>query len=208
MTDEDIAEVTITIKSIADNKEIRKIDRIKFHTIGGFRMEYGVGLYVSGLSDDEYVMDRTTKIEKVGVLNGSNIDSVLQNVNYTTPRLSSDKNINWGAMTFFQARTNWGNWFNVGGYFGLGLLLNNNTKPIFSTGVSLVLGTIPRVSLNIGTTWGKVNRLNTKYDLNEPFKGDITDPTVTKTKSRLLIGLNWNLGKINIPGATASAAGK
>jgi hypothetical protein len=196
MADEDVTNITLTIKNISDNKEVRKIERIKFHTIGGFRLEYGVGLYVTGLGDDEFVFDRTSRIEKVPILNGTTIDTVLQSVGYTTPRISEEKAINWGTMTFFQGRSNWGGGFNIGGYFGLGILLNNNAKPIFSTGASIVLGRIPRGNINIGAVWGKVNRLNPKYGVGKEYKGDIIDVTVSKTSYSMLVGLTWNLGKV------------
>lgn len=199
MANEDLATVTLIIKNVSDNKEVRKIESLKFHTIGGFRMEYGVGLYVTGLGDDEYVTERKTRIEKVAVLNGTTVDSVLQNVNYASLKESSSKNVNWGTMAYFQGRSNWGSWLNIGGYFGIGLLLNNNAKPIFSAGGSLVFGRIPRGNLNIGAVWGKVNRVNPKYELGKEVQGDITDPVVSVTRSSLLIGITWNLGKVGKP---------
>ncbi len=199
MADEDLVNITLVIKNVSDNKEVRKIERIKFHTIGGFRMEYGVGLYVTGLGDDEFVMERKTRIEKVAVLNGTSIDTVLQNVNYTSLKAANTKNVNWGTMAYFQGRSNWGSWVNIGGYFGIGLLLNNAAKPIFSAGGSLVFGRIPRGNLNIGAVWGKVNRINPKYEPGKEVQGDITDPTVSVTKSGLLIGITWNLGKVGKP---------
>ena len=63
----------------------------------------------------------------------------------------------------------------------------------------MVFGRIPRGNLNIGAVWGKVNRVNPKYELGKEVQGDITDPVVSVTRSSLLIGITWNLGKVGKP---------
>jgi hypothetical protein len=198
MVDDDVLELSLLIKKVTDNKELKKIDRIKIYTTGGIRASYGAGLYFSGLDHHEFTNTRSEKLEKVATLTDNNtIDSVIQNVGYTSINQTNKRKASWGAMTFLQARTNWGDGINLGGYMGIGLLLNDETRPIFSFGGTLAFGRLSKlVNLHFGVVYGKVDRLNPKYELNKAYKGDITDLTIKETHSSFLLGMTWNIGAI------------
>lgn len=198
MVDEDVMDLTLTIKKTADNKELKKIDHIKIYTTGGIRVNYGAGFYLCGLDNDEFAIRKAEKIEKVATLTANNtIDSVLQNVSYSAINKTSKRNISWGAMTFLQGHTNWSDGINLGAYFGLGLLLNDEARPIASAGLSVSLGRLSKmVNLHAGVVFGKADRLNPKYTPGTEYKGELTEVTVKEMHSSFLFGVTWNIGKI------------
>lgn len=153
-------------------------DEITVQMTHGFRIDVSGGIFFSGLSDKSYIADNSI----------SDSGTIIYE--------SSNEKISFGGMLFMHAHSQNANWFNYGGYLGLGAMCTSQTQYIASLGISAIIGRSQRCFINFGPAISQVDRLTKPYQIGVPY-ASVSNPVPTTKVTRFswLLGISWRIGK-------------
>ncbi|WP_281635564.1 hypothetical protein [Flavobacterium marginilacus] len=174
-----------------------KDETIQVYITGNFKVDVSTGLYYAWLKDDVYNLRDTTSI----VTNGT-VNDTLKYKKIIKDRTNSGE---FGFSSYLHFYRKYMPSFSLGGHIGVGLSLNNQVRPRYFTGLSLLFGRESgRIAINLGIAAGNVDQISNVYrkDDNNGLPGsdyglipstETTIKYVSKFSVRPAIGISYNI---------------
>lgn len=177
-----------------------------YHTSGGFKIDFSVGLFGSGLINKSYttigqvVMDTAYFQNPNGTIDR---DSIVAIDSVEMRKIIKDDlgKFDIGPAIFLHGYWRTGIDINISGTFGLSI--NQSGSPRFLLGLSALFGKDSRWVISGGGAWSKIKDLASGYEENQVIPTSVllqnsTLPTKDVWKSNLFIAVSWNFGGFTI----------
>jgi len=197
--DEYIFTLSILPKSGATLATIVDHQPIPAPTIGGFKIDFSSGLFITKLRDQRLSL----KPDSTVIPNSYGADSIVYNRRFQIINESEKNKVDFGLAAWMHAYTRITPYINIGLNIGAGASIGPNPAIRYFGGGSLLLGRSGRLAINYGCVAGYVDVLSDGYK-NQTYtsQGDLK----ALTKKSFRTGSYWGLS-FNIPLFKAKAAG-
>ncbi len=163
---------------------------------GGFKVDFSVGFFLTGLRDQNIVMQNVKSSDTTFYTqNFQKTDSILDIKDVSKNRIVVENNgdfrVGLGALSHFYWRTgrrhNWS--------ITTGILIDNDSNVNYALGGSLILGLEQRLLLSAGGVAGKVKRLPNIYTVGQILESNISSISPIQVWDwSWFFGITYNFG--------------
>jgi len=152
-----------------------------------------LGMFFSGLSDDQYTLKTKDSIFSKKFVNAGEVRDSAVDQTFNSINKQSQARVSYGGMIFLHLHTQNSHYFNYGFSLGFGALFNDQARFAASFGPTLLIGKSQRFNINPSIIISQVTRLSAPYQAGTWYSETIDNvPTYKAMKASWGLGLSWN----------------